>query len=305
MRGEPGAGTTARRERWIGAALATSFALNVAALFLPFLETDAVLENPKLYSLPRSVALMWDAGLYALAALVVAFSILFPFAKLYVLWNVWRGRYAPQRAHERLAFVERFGKWSLLDVFIVCLLLGLTGGQFFVDARALAGLPCFLAAVLLSMLCGEALASRAGLHAPNLPARRRTFLLWLAAGVHLAAVTTPFLAIDSFWLSSNRVSVTSMAHSLFQLDWAAWAPAVSVAAFVVAAPLLALLARGQGSAAWTARFSRWSMLDVFLLALVVYLIEGKSFVPTRIAEGAYWLAGAMALSLLARRAARR
>jgi uncharacterized paraquat-inducible protein A len=74
---------------------------------------------------------------------------------------------------------------------------------------------------------------------------------------------------------------------------------------VVAAPLLALLARGQGSAAWTARFSRWSMLDVFLLALVVYLIEGKSFVPTRIAEGAYWLAGAMALSLLARRAARR
>lgn len=293
-----------RPARWIGRALLASFALNVAALVTPFLETDSLLERPKLYSLPRSVQLMWEAKLYALAVLVVAFSIVFPFAKLAVLWRVWRGSLNGDPAQRQVAFVERFGKWSMLDVFIVCLLLSLTDDQFFVASRPLAGLPCFLAAILLSMVCGEVLAAHLGIaHSGTLAPRRKAWL-WLAAGVHLAAVTTPFLAVDSFWLSSTRVSVASMARSLFALDWAAWAPAISISTFVVAAPLAGLVAQARGSAAWSARLARWSMLDVFLLALVVYLLEGASFVPTALSDGAYWLAGAMALSLAVRRAVR-
>lgn len=294
----------ARPSRWIGPALFASFALNVAALVTPFLETDSLLERPKLYSLPRSVELMWQAKLYALAVLVVAFSILFPFAKLAVLWPIWRGKLIGESARRRLAFVERFGKWSMLDVFIVCLLLSLTDNQFFVASRPLAGLPCFLAAIMLSMVCGEALAEHLEIAHSEARAPRRKSWLWLAALVHIAAVTTPFLAVDSFWLSSTRVSVVSMARSLFALDWAAWAPAIAISAFVVAAPLAGLVAQARGSAAWSSRLARWSMLDVFLLALVVYLLEGASFVPTALSDGAYWLAGAMALSLAVRRAAR-
>lgn len=295
---------TARAPRWIGPALLASLALNVAALVTPFLETDSLLERPKLYSLPRSVELMWQARLYALAVLVVAFSIVFPFAKLAVLGAIWSGRLSGERARRPLAFVEGFGKWSMLDVFIVCLLLSLTDDQLFVASRPLAGLPCFLAAIMLSMLCGEALAAHMKLaHSGGLVGGRKGWL-WLAALAHLAAVVTPFLTVNSFWLSSTRVSVASMAQSLFALDWAAWAPALAISLFVVAAPLAALVASARGSALWSARLARWSMLDVFLLALVVYLIEGASFVPTALSNGAYWLAGAMALSLIARRGVR-
>jgi len=292
-----------RGPRWIPAALLASFVLNVAALVTPFLQTSAVLSGKKLYSLPRSVALMWDAKLYAIAVLVVGFSILFPFAKLAVLGSVWSGAQTEERARRGLRFVERYGKWSMLDVFIVCLLLSLTDDQFFLASRPLLGLPCFLAAILLSMVSGEALASSLGVsHSDELP-RARPLLLVLAGGVHLAAVSTPFLAVDSFWLASNRVSVVGMARSLAGLDWAAWAPAFVVGAFVVAAPLLGLIARGVGSARWSARFARWSMLDVFVFALVIYLIEGEAFVPTALADGVYWLAAAMGLFMLLRRAA--
>ncbi len=293
-----------RAPRWIGPALALSFALNVAALVTPFLETESLLGRPKLYSLPRSVELMWSARLYALALLVVAFSIVFPFAKLAVLWLAWRAPAPSERLMRQLAFVERFGKWSMLDVFIVCLLLSLTGDQYFIAGRPLEGLPCFLAAIVLSMVCGEVLASHFRL--PHSPPQARAKLGWvlLAALAHIAAAFTPFLQVDSFWLSSNRVSIASMARSLFALDWAAWAPALSIAVFVALAPLAGLLTQYRGQHEWSARWQRWSMLDVFLLALVVYLVEGKSFVPTAIGSGAYWLAVAMGFSLLTRRVAR-
>ncbi len=293
-----------RAPRWIGPALALSFALNVAALATPFLETESLLGRTKLYSLPRSVELMWSARLYALALLVVAFSIVFPFAKLAVLWRAWRSPAPSERLLRQLAFVERFGKWSMLDVFIVCLLLSLTGDQYFIAGRPLVGLPFFLAAIVISMLCGEVLSSR--LRVPHARTYMRAKLGWvlLAAAAHIAAVFTPFLRVDSFWLSSNRVSIASMARSLFALDWAAWAPALSIALFVAFAPLAGLLTQRRGEHRWSARWQRWSMLDVFLLALVVYLIEGKSFVPTAIGSGAYWLAAAMGFSLGARRVVR-
>lgn len=37
------------------------------------------------YSLPYPVTLLWQSGVYAIAVLIVAFSICFPFAKLAIL----------------------------------------------------------------------------------------------------------------------------------------------------------------------------------------------------------------------------
>jgi paraquat-inducible protein A len=290
-----------RGPRWVGPALVLSFALNVLALFTPFLELHKTFSGRSIYSLPRSVELMWEAELYAIAILVVAFSIVFPFAKLYVLWRVWRGHLDETRARWRLAFVERFGKWSMLDVFIVCLLLSLTDHQFFIDSRPLVGLPCFLFAIQLSMVCGEVLEGR--MKSEPIPTTRgRRWAAPLAAIAHVLAVSTPFLVVDSLLLSSNRVSVLGMAQSLAGLGWASWAAAFSVVAFVVVAPLLWLWARAFGASTWTPRIARWSMLDVFLFALVVFLIEGDAFVPTKLQSGAYLLATTIALLVVLRRA---
>lgn len=292
----------ARGPKWTGRLLAAAFALNAAALFLPFLRMETTLGGTDLYSLPRSVALMWDAQLYAVAVLVVLFSVVFPFVKLEVLRRVWKGGMDEARAARLLRFVERWGKWSMLDVWIVCLLLALTDDQFFVSTVPLVGLPCFMAAIVASMLAGEALARRIAPHpATAVPPRRRSTLV-LALLVLLAAVFTPFLAVDSFWLADHTISIVGMAAALLRSGWAAWAPAVGVLLFLVAAPLALLLARWRGDAAWAARLARFSMLDVFAFSLAVFLLEGDEFVPTELARGASWLVAAVALLLLLQRA---
>lgn len=292
-----------RGPRWIGVLLAASFVMNVVALGVPFLEMEVTLSGTETYSLPRSVELMWEAKLYAIAVLVVAFSVCFPFVKLFLLWRVWSGRIPGERAQSELRFVETWGKWSMLDVWIVCLLLGLTDDQFFVSTVPRAGLPCFLVAILSGMVAGEVLARRTLGAEPDAAGPRRRSVLVLAGLVHLAAILTPFLAVDSFWLADNEISIFGLVSALSRAGWSAWAPAVAVALFLVLAPLLWIGASWRGKSDWAARFERFAMLEVFAFALAVFLVEGDAFVPTELRGGAYCLLGAVGASLLLKRAA--
>lgn len=291
-----------RRIDGIALLLAASFALNVAALFLPFLEMEVALAGTDAYSLPRSVWLMWDSGLYAIAVLVVLFSVCFPFFKLAQLWRVHRGALRGEESERALRLVERFGKWSMLDVWIVCLLIGLADDQFFVSTTPRIGLPCFLVAIVLSMVAGEILAAR---HVePDEPrVVPRKPVLALATLVLAAAIATPVVAVDSVWLADNDMSVVRMAHALSMAGWAAWAPAVAVAAFLVVAPFAWITARWRGSSAWAARFERFTMLDVFAFALAIFLAEGDAFVPTELRGGALYLIVAVVVFFLAQRVA--
>lgn len=291
-----------RGTKGTGRLLAAAFALNAAALFLPFLRMETTFGGTDLYSLPRSVALMWDAKLYAVAALVVLFSVVFPFVKLGALWRVWRGGMDEARAARLVRFVERWGKWSMLDVWIVCLLLALTDDQFFVSTVPLVGLPCFMAAIVAGMLAGELLAARVLPHDPAPVPPRRRWTLLLAGLAHLGAIAVPFLAVDSFWLVDHEVSIVGMARALARSGWPAWAPALGVLAFLVVAPLLSLVARWRGDAGWSARLERYAMLDVFAFALTVFLLEGDEFVPTELVAGAVYLVVATLLFFLLRRA---
>src|SRR5689334_16452686 len=114
--------------RWSGALtptlLCVSFVLNVIALCLPFMDLRRGLSTHP-YSLRASVQLLWESKLYVLAVVVVAFSVLFPFVKLGVMTCVLFGAVHPRRERRTIELVERYGKWSMLDVFLVCILLAL------------------------------------------------------------------------------------------------------------------------------------------------------------------------------------
>src|SRR5262249_8305667 len=132
--------------------LLASFALNVTALFIPFLDVRRGLSTDD-YSLPRSIVLLWEKGLYVLAVVIVAFSVCFPFAKLAVLWGVLFDRWSEKRGRRWLDFVERYGKWSMVDVFMVCLMIALADDQLLLDASPRIGILCFTLAIVISMVC--------------------------------------------------------------------------------------------------------------------------------------------------------
>lgn len=297
------------------AAILASLALNVAALVVPFLSVDVAFRGTSLYSLPRSVRLLWQAGLHVLAVLVALFSIVFPFVKLAVLTWAALGLGSEEARARWLGRVGRLGRWSMLDVFLASLLLGITNDRFFVDTRALVGLPLFALAIAISLTTGELLERRyvAREHYRVTPATRgqRALLLvtWL---VLLTAVGLPFLEISDWRMRDDAYSLAGLVAALGE---ASGTVAALLAVFVIGVPLLELAAtsvaalapsRTAARAARLRRYlERWSMLEVFVAALAIFLAEGHEFVRTELRYGTLLLLGALLLHVLCRRALER
>jgi uncharacterized paraquat-inducible protein A len=303
-----------------GALISVAFSFNLFVLLLPFMRLRQGLKVEP-YTLFRSVELLWSGGLYVLAALVVAFSIIFPFAKLAVLGWValapTREGWQPRLFH----LVERLGKWSMLDAFLVVIILALTSRQLFVGAEPAAGLALFIVAILLAMTAGEVLARGLAATAPPAPpasaqAERTGNGWWLAlAGIALVAtLTLPFLRIHDWRLVDRSYSIVSLVPILWIQG--AWLAAVLTALFLVAAPLAVWVASAAvwwrrrspslaGAAAsrdWIALAQRWSMLDVFGLALAVFALESEGLMRTAVSWGALALIGLLVLQRAFQRA---
>lgn len=286
--------------------LAISLACNIAALLLPFMTLRKGLDN-EAYTLFHSITLLWGKGLYVLSLLVIGFSILFPFAKLGVLfWTVSSknvGR--PQRIW--LSRVERLGKWSMLDVFLVSIILSLASQQFLVGAKPQLGLSLFICAILLCMTAGE-LMSRAFSKQHNAPPeptqRSGGFILLLSGATLVAAIFFPFLRIEDWLLKNREYSIITLVPALWIQD--AWLASLLTAAFLVVVPLLGWSAdlRAWREPTDSPRFTywaqlaqRWSMLDVFGLALLVFAIESDELMKTEIHWGALFLGATLVLRM--------
>lgn len=126
-----------------------ALALLAAGVGLPLLHIDRLWVFTETVSLWQAITTLYREGETFLGVLLTAFSIVFPAAKLLgVLW-LWR-RPSPRLA----ALVDGLGKWSMMDVLVVALLIVTLKGSGLVTAASAPGVYCFAAAVLLSMLSG-------------------------------------------------------------------------------------------------------------------------------------------------------
>ena len=307
-----------RSRRLLGLLIAVSFTLNVTALFLPFIDVHVVLEGKDTYNLLHTVQLLWRSGLPALAVVVVAFSIVFPFAKLYVLARV-RFLGEPKPGDGRLLnLVEAAGKWSMIDVFIVCFLLGLTSDQWLIEAKLRPGLLVFLFAILLSLFSSELLGRfwHERFEPPDAGRAREPdagwpelSLLTCATLAWLGLLFVPFLQIDDWLLRDNEFTLARFLLGLGEQG----APSVAVilALVLVIVPLVRYVfgwwwwtrrRRGLDTGLqfrWLPTLQRWSMLDVFLAALSIFLLEGDALMGLRARHGVLLLAAILVTDLLA------
>ena len=292
------------RRLLVGALLVASFALNLAVLALPFMRLRIGIEQ-RPYSLLYSVAMLWSSRLQVLAVLVCAFSIVFPFAKLGVLAWLCGSRFVDARGRQWLVSVDYLGKWSMLDVFLVCLILALASGQLLVGAQPLVGIPVFVAAIILNMASGELL-SAALPHAdsprPVSIQALRPSGWWLGlSGIALAgALGLPFLRTHDWFVADRAYSIATVVPTLARSG--APLPAAIIGLFLIVLPVSTWVVtcawwRQMGSAGPSHRLyrlmllgRRWSMLDVFGLALAIFAVEGGYLMKTEVRWGALFLA---------------
>ena len=318
-----------RRYWFIPLMLIVSLAFNIAALSTDFLTFSMWLHDPLVYGLPHLVWMMWTSHLYVIALLILFFSIIFPLFKLSIMFIVWFRVRTIHRQEKLYHLVQNLGKWSFMDIFIVSLLLAMTNDQAAVSAVPQVGVYFFIAAILLSMVTSELLhrilhstAIEIGMSAEPANADQVTcplftlrFFGWfigvllIAAVIALfAAIGFPFLEINQFFLSGYSYDIFESIRAVFNQNQPV--VATMLAAFLIVTPSIRVigtillwfgacrLGRRLAYVRVLNIFARWSMIDVFGLALILILTEGQDMIRTDVDAGAYMLVAAIALTVV-------
>jgi paraquat-inducible protein A len=139
-----------------------SFTLLLIALSLPLMKVQKMVLWKNEYSVIAGVHGLWEQGQYALAVILFFFSVVFPIFKLAVLACVWFVRLADQKRELVLHWLGILGKWSMLDVFVVAILIVLVKLGPLAKVEPQRGLYWFAAAILFSMITSMYVDSLAG-----------------------------------------------------------------------------------------------------------------------------------------------
>jgi paraquat-inducible protein A len=144
----------------VPATLIAAAACLVAGVSLPILVVREFFIYGQKLSILDGVNALLGGGDWLLAIILVLFSIVLPLAKVGALLTLWwrrsQGR-LPQPWVLRL--LEWSGRWAMLDVFVVALVIVLMNAHMFFDAHVAGAVYPFVAAVGLTTYAARALAS--------------------------------------------------------------------------------------------------------------------------------------------------
>jgi len=107
-------------------------------------------DTPSILSI---LSALWESGETFLAGVIFVFSIVFPALKLlYIAMAGTLTTFDPARRSHWLKRVEWLGKWSMLDVLVLALLVFYAKAIGFAGAVSLPGVYFFAASVVLTMI---------------------------------------------------------------------------------------------------------------------------------------------------------
>ena len=140
----------------LGAVLALISVMTLTvSLFLPFLSMTK-LGEVRVFSMLGGIFELFERREYLIGSILLIFSVLFPFVKLFGLLAA-TSSLAPLSPRSRLLLHKlavATGKYSLLDILVVAIIIVTVKFRNLVEATALPGTTVFCAAILLSMLSG-------------------------------------------------------------------------------------------------------------------------------------------------------
>ena len=288
---------------------------NVAALIAPFYTAKLFFNSPYTFTLPYSVWMMWKQHLFFIALLIFSFSIVFPFLKLTALVYTWFFCRNTNKRERLITIVGPLGKWSMLDIFVTIILLVMTNDRFLITSSLKIGVYFFLTAIFLSMTC--ALRIETFMFAQGLRARAHKLLFIQRIGNvsyarRIAVFVLLILSLSALVLAFN-ISVirthdfffANSEYSVFAVVPALWNASKVLTCFVVFTLILCPLLHIAGlMIMWAGRLkpefsyrierclyiiSTFNMLDVFCLALFIFITEGGELIMTEVKSGLYLL----------------
>lgn len=104
--------------------LVAAVAFFVAGIFLPFTSVTKLWLFQNQISVYHGLIILWRAGELFLFLILFVFTICFPIVKLTAMLVLWLyPRLETGHARKMFRFVSNMGKWSMLDVFVIAILV--------------------------------------------------------------------------------------------------------------------------------------------------------------------------------------
>src|SRR5258706_4491592 len=104
--------------------LLAAMACFIAGIILPFTSVTKLWLFENQISVCRGLVVLWKADELFLFLILFVFTICFPFVKINALLALWLyPGLTADRARTFFKFVSHMGKWSMLDVFVVAILV--------------------------------------------------------------------------------------------------------------------------------------------------------------------------------------
>jgi paraquat-inducible protein A len=129
---------------------AICFALGV---ILPSIRFTTVYVWTNEHSLASIIWALYATGEYFLCAVIVVFSVLFPFLKLlYLLTLCLSPNVSVDFRQRSISTMEWLGRYSMTDVMVLALMIFYMNSSGYTEARVLPGVYCFAASAVMTMI---------------------------------------------------------------------------------------------------------------------------------------------------------
>jgi len=165
----PRCGTALHARKPDSVARTWAFLIAAAILYVPanmltVMRTDSLFGSED-HTILGGVVELWNDGSWDLAAIVFIASIVVPILKMLVLGvlAITVQRHSHWRRHERARLyrmLDAVGHWSMLDVYVVALLIGLVRFRGIAEVLPGPGIAAFGAVVVLTLLSSISLDPR-------------------------------------------------------------------------------------------------------------------------------------------------
>ncbi len=148
---------------WINFGLIACVILFIVGIFAPLMTVSKFYVFDNTVSIITSLQGFWEYEEYLLFIIIGGFSIVLPllkFCMLFIIWNTSKSKH--EQWNKRLQTLAKYGKWSMLDVFVVAMFFVAIKLRMIAEIEIHYGLYAFATSVILSMIITSQIFYRVG-----------------------------------------------------------------------------------------------------------------------------------------------
>ncbi len=135
----------------VGSMLLAALGFFATGIFLPFTSVTKLWLFENQVSVFQGLIILWKAGELFLFLILFVFTVCFPFVKINALLALWLyPGLTSEQAKNFFKFVSHLGKWSMLDVFVVAILVLTVKSGGLASIKVQSGFFLFLISVTLT-----------------------------------------------------------------------------------------------------------------------------------------------------------